>query len=139
MKISPYLCKKERSMENEKKVLIPIDEYEKLVQTKEDFEKLRKEFEKDCKERGLYVKHELVFRPSILIGCSTTDEVAKALVPRLTIYTKDEVLQEAQKEMERISSLSETFVRDKGEEADKAEAELTRMKKRNLWQRIWNK
>lgn len=123
-------------MENEKKVLIPLDEYEELVRTKEDFKKLREEFEKDCEERGLYVKHELVFRPSILFGCSTTEEVVKELAPRLTIYTKDEVLQEAQKEMERISSLSEAFVRDKSEEA---EAEVARIKKRNLWQRIWNK
>ena len=123
-------------MENEKKVLIPLDEYEELVRTKEDFKMLREEFEKDCEERGLYVKHELVFRPSILFGCSTTEEVVKELAPRLTIYTKDEVLQEAQKEMERISSLSEAFVRDKSEEA---EAEVARIKKRNLWQRIWNK
>ena len=126
-------------MENEKKALIPLDEYEELVRTKEDFKKLREEFEKDCKERGFYVKHELVFRPSILLGCSTTEEVVKELAPRLTICTKDEVLQEAQKEMERISSLSEAFARDKSEEADKAEAEVARIKKRNLWQRIWNK
>ena len=126
-------------MENEKKVLIPLDEYEELVQTKEDFKKLREEFEKDCEERGLYVKHELVFRPSILFGYPSTDEAVKALAPRLTIYTKDEALQEAKKEMERISSLSATLVRDKSEEAAKAEAEVTRIKKRNLWQRIWNK
>ena len=126
-------------MENEKKVLIPLDEYEELVQTKEDFKKLREEFEKDCEERGLYVKQQIVFSPSFLYGYPTTNEAVRALTPRLTIYTKDEALQEAQKEIERISSLSETVVRDKSEEADKAKAEVARIKKRNLWQRIWNK
>jgi coproporphyrinogen III oxidase len=118
-------------MENEKKVLIPLAEYEELVQTKEDFKKLREEFEKDCKKRGLYVKHELVFRPSIIFGCSTTDEVVKELAPRLTIYTKDEALQEAQKEMERISATYNNAILEKDKEIEK-------VMNRSLLERIFN-
>ena len=118
-------------MENEKKVLIPLAEYEELVQTKEDFKKLREEFEKDCKKRGLYVKHELVFRPSILFGCSTTEEVIKELEPRLTIYTKDEALQEAQKEMERISAVYNNALLEKDKEIEK-------VMNRSLLERIFN-
>ena len=118
-------------MENEKKVLISLAEYEELVQTKEDFKKLREEFEKDCKKRGLYVKHELVFRPSIIFGCSTTDEVVKELAPRLTIYTKDEALQEAQKEMERISATYNNALLEKDKEIEK-------IMNRSLFERIFN-
>ena len=126
-------------MDNEKKVLIPLDEYEDLVRTKEDFKKIQKEFEKDCEERGLYMKYELVFRPSILYSYPTTDDAVKVLSPKLTSYAKDEAMQEVQKEMERISSAAKIMLEEKDKEIKRLKEENKNLKGRGLWDRIRNK
>ena len=119
-------------MDNEKKVLIPLDEYEDLVKAKEELKKAKEELCKVCEERGLYVKYTLVFRPSILYSYASVSDAVKELTPRLTIFTKDEVLEKAQEEVERISSEAKSLA----EEKDK---EIKRLKGRGLWDRIRNK
>lgn len=118
-------------MENEKKVLIPLVEYEDLVKAKEELKKAKEELYKDCEERGLYVKQEVVLRPSLLYDYGNTDEALKALIPRLTIFAKDEVLKKAQEEMERISSAAKFLVKERDEE-------IKKLKSRSLLERIFN-
>lgn len=82
-------------------VTIELEEYNELLQDKKDKERLIKELEADVEARGFYVK-------KILYACvmGDNDYSLPKEVATLTILTKEEVLAEAQKEIDRLSKLS---------------------------------
>ena len=114
-----------------KKVLVPWDEYQELLKDSEALKEARQELYKDCEERGLYVKQEVVFLTDMLQYCNVST-LTKHLNPRLSIYSKEEVLELASSEMARISLSAKTAI-------EGLEHQIERLKNRNLWDRIWNK
>lgn len=108
-----------------KKVLVPWDEYQDLLKDSEALKEAKEELKRDCKERGLYVETTLYWP-----RYDSFDE--RLLRSRLDIFCKDEVLELAQKEMDRISLAAKDMVEEK-------ERTIDRLLKRNLWQRIINK
>lgn len=111
--------------QDEKKVLVPWDEYQGLLKDSEALKEVKEELKKDCKERGLYVEHFMYFYEQFTF-------FEKRINPRLNIYSKDTVLEAAAKEIDRLSNLAKSIEEEKNEE-------IARLKNRNLWQRIINK
>lgn len=109
-----------------KKVLVPWDEYQELLMEGEALKLAKEELEKDCKERGLYVQYSLYFYEELY------PLLEKRINPRLSIVSKDAVLEAAAKEIDRLSNLAKSIEEEKNEE-------IARLKNRNLWQRIINK
>ena len=78
-----------------KKVLVPWEEYQRLVEDSEALNKAKEELKKDCKERGLYVEYK--YDPRAY--CSAPQYT----IPRLHITSNDEALKMAQEEIDRLS------------------------------------
>lgn len=106
-----------------KKVILPWEEYQGLLDDREALKEAREELKKDCKERGLYVVNQVVF--SSLYDIWPTDEY---LSPRLSLISRETALQAAQKEIDRLSVAAKDLL-----------DENRRLRGRNLWQRIINK
>jgi ribosomal protein L15 len=118
---------------DDKKVLIPLEEYNSLLEDKEAYDKIERELEKDCEERGLYVKIAL----DVYCGY---EEYLKRLgkygfEPRFRIISKDAALEEADKEIERLSKL----LKEKADYAKLMEDKVRLMSTRNVWQRLTGK
>jgi hypothetical protein len=112
--------------QEEKKVILPWDEYQELLKEGEALEIAKEELEKDCKERGLYVEFNAYFYEQFY------SLLEKCINPRLSIVSKDAVLEAAAKEIDRLSNLAKSIEEEKNEE-------IARLKNRNLWERIFNK
>lgn len=113
-----------------RKVLVPWDEYQGLLKDSEALKEAREELKKDCKERGLYVEAKFVVYSGGFFEGPLQD-----INPRLNIASKDEVLEAAQEEIDKIALQAkylDGLVKELKEDID-------RLKKRNLWQRIFNK
>ena len=82
-------------------VTIELEEYNELLQDKKDKERLIKELEADAEARGFYVKK--IFHVCVM---GDNDYSLPKEVAALTILSKEEVLAEAQKEIDRLSKLS---------------------------------
>ena len=119
------------NMSDGKKVLVPWDEYQGLLEDSKALKVAREELKKDCEERGLYVETKTV----IFSGGFYYDGPLQDLNPRISIASKDEVLKAAQKEMDKIA-LSAKYLDGRVKELEKT---VDRLTKRNLWQRIFNK
>ena len=114
----------------EKKVLVPWDEYQGLLKDGEALKDAREELKKDCKERGLYVETKL----TIYYG-NFLDGPLQDINSRLSIVSKDEVLKAAQEEIDRITLIAKNLK----EQVEEMEKTIDRLMKRNLWQKIFNK
>lgn len=118
-------------MEQEgKKVLVPWDEYQGLLEDGKALKVAREELKKDCEERGLYVETKLVVYISSFSNGSLQD-----LNPRLSIASKDEVLKAAQEEIDRIALQAKNL----DEQVKQLEKTIDHLKNRSLWDRIFNK
>ena len=120
------MVKKYMEEKEQKKVLVPWDEYQELLEEGEALKIAKEELEKDCKERGLYVQYNAYFYEQYY------PLLEKRVNPRLSIVPKDAVLEAAAKEIDRLSNLAKSIGEEKNEE-------IARLKNRNLWQRIINK
>ena len=116
--------------QDEKKVLVPWDEYQGLLKDGEALKEAREELMRDCEERGLYVERKVVVYSGGLFDGPLQD-----INPRLSIASKEEVLKAAQEEMDKIA-LQAKYLDGRVKELEKA---IDRLKNRNLWDRIFNK
>ena len=116
--------------QEEKRVILPWDEYQGLLKDSEVLKEAREELKRDCEERGLYVETKFtVYQGSFFDG------PLQDINPRLNIASKDETLKAAQEEIDRMALVAENF-KERVEEMEKT---IERLTKRNLWQRIINK
>ena len=118
-------------MEQEKKkVILPWDEYQELLEDGKALKVVREELKKDCEERGLYVETKTV----VYYG-GFYDGPLQDIDPRISIASKDEVLKAAQEEIDKIA-LQAKYLDGRVKELEKT---VDHLMKRNLWQRIFNK
>lgn len=116
--------------QEEKKVILPWDEYQGLLKDGEALEEVREELKRDCEERGLYVETKTV----VYYG-GFFDGPLQDINPRLNIASKDEALKAAQEEIDRMALVAKNLK----EQVEEMEKTIDRLTKRNLWQRIINK
>lgn len=116
--------------QDEKKVLVPWDEYQGLLKDSEALKEVREELKRDCEERGLYVETKLV-----IYSGDFFDGPLQDINPRISIASKDEVLKAAQEEMDKIA-LQAKYLDGRVKELEKT---IDHLKNRNLWERIFNK
>lgn len=116
--------------QEEKKVILPWDEYQGLLKDGEALKEAREELKKDCEERGLYVETKTV----VYYG-GFFDGPLQDINPRLSIASKDEVLKAAQEEIDRMALVAENLK----ERVVEMEKTIDRLEKRNLCDRIFNK
>lgn len=117
--------KKYMEEKEQKKVLVPWDEYQELLKDSKDLKEAIEELKKDCKERGTYIEYKIYLGISHI--CSD--------IPRLSIISKEESLKKAQNEIDRLSAMVKNF-KDIAEQHEKT---IDRLRNRNLWERIFNK
>ncbi len=118
--------------QEEKRVILPWDEYQGLLKDSEALKEAREELRRDCEERGLYVETKTVFYYGDFYYY---DGPLRDINPRLNIASKDETLKAAQEEIDRMALVAKNFK----ERAEETEKTIDRLTKRNLWQRIFNK
>lgn len=112
--------------QEEKKVILPWDEYQELLDDRKALKEAREELKKDCKERGLYMETKIIFDKDGFLN-----NPLECVSPRTNIISKDEALKAAQKEVDRIAHSAKTII----EAQDKR---INRLINRNLWNRIIN-
>lgn len=117
---------------DDKKVLIPLEEYENLLKDKEAYVKIAEELKKDCKERGLYVDMTID-----LYGYDAFFDRYRegGFDPRFRVISNDTALNLADKEIERLSKL----LKEKSDYAKLMEDKVRLMSTRNAWQRLTGK
>lgn len=125
------MTKKYMEEKEQKKVLVPWEEYQGLLKDSEALKEAREELKKDCKDRGTYMEYKIFLSTDNLMGCSYIlgDNT------RLSIISKEESFKEAQNEIDRLS-LAVKNIKDIAEQHEKT---IDRLKSRNLWERIFNK
>lgn len=114
---------------DDKKVLIPLEEYNSLLEDKEAYRKIAEELKKDCKERGLYV--------DITLDLYAYDSFIRnyeeaGFEPRFRVISNDAALNLANEEIERLSKL----LKEKADYAKLMEDKVRLMSTRNVWQRL---
>ena len=114
---------------DDKKVLIPLEEYENLLKDNEAYSKIADELKKDCKDRGLYIEVTVD-----LYGYDSYHEKL-GLDPRVKIISKDAALEAAAGEIERLSKL----LRAEKRYSKNMEDKVRLMSTRNVWQRLTGK
>ena len=118
--------------QEEKKVLVPWDEYQGLLKDSETLKEAKEELKKDCKERGLYMEYLVTLTIDSLSGIKYVGNSKTNLSPRLSIISKEAALNEAKSEIDRLSNLLKYIT-------EQYEGTIERLKNRNLWERIFNK
>lgn len=116
--------------QEEKKVILPWDEYQGLLKDSEALKEVREELKRDCEERGLYVESKLV----VYSGCFF-DGPLQDINPRISIASKDEVFKVTKEEIDRITLVAKSLK----EQVEEMEKTIDHLTNRNLWQRIFNK
>ena len=118
-----------------KTVTLPIEEYEELVQDQKDKRRLMEEMEANAKDRGFFVQYitqcwEKEKKAGWLKGYEMIREKNV-----LKIITKEEVMADAQKEIDRLSAFCEELVA----KVDKLTQENNKLKSRGFFARLFNK
>lgn len=114
----------------QKRVLVPWDEYQELLKDSEALKEAKEELKRDCEERGLFVETKL----TIYYG-NFLDGPLQDINPHLSIASKDKTLKAAQEEIDRMALVAKNLK----EQVEEMEKTIDRLTKRNLWQRIFNK
>ena len=117
-----------------KTVTLPIEDYEQLVQDSQDKQRLMKEIAADASERGYmvrYISHFWSWTPSEL----KSDWEFLTERNTLEIFSKDKVLADAQKEIERLTEVATTLA----EEKNALTQRLAALRSRGFFARIFNK
>ena len=115
----------------QKKVLVPWEEYQGLLKDSEALKEAREKLKKDCKERGTYMEYKIFLSTDNLTGVSHIigDNA------RLSIISNEESFKEAQNEIDRLLIVVKN-IKDIAEQHKKT---IDRLRSRNLWERIFNK
>ena len=116
--------------QEEKKVILPWNEYQDLLKDGEALKEAREELKRDCEERGLYVETKVV-----VYSGGFYDGPLQDINPRINIASKDEVFKAAQEEIDKIA-LQAKYLNGRVKELEKT---IDHLKNRNLWDRIFNK
>ena len=125
------MAKKYMEEKEQKKVIVPWEEYQGLLKDSESLKEAREELKKDCKERGTYMEYKIFLSAGNLTGISHVLEDSA----RISIISKEESLKKAQEEIDRLSGAVKN-VKDIAEQHEKT---IDRLRSRNLWERIFNK
>ena len=125
------MAKKYMEEKEQKKVIVPWEEYQGLLKDSESLKEAREELKKDCKERGTYMEYKIFLSADNLTGISHVLEDSA----RISIISKEESLKKAQDEIDRLLALVKN-VKDIAEQHEKT---IDRLRNRNLWERIFNK
>ena len=121
-------------MENEKKVILSLEEYEKLKADSEALTLTKEELKKDCEERGYYVDLTLRWEPNGSYGRFYNGRFINLASP-LRVITKDEALELAQETIDELQKDKEALI----SKVNSLEGELRYIRSRNLIQRIFHK
>lgn len=118
-----------------KTVTLPIEEYEELVQDRKDKQRLMQELEADAKDRGFFVQlmnhvWEKKDGGGLYEGYHYVTEKNT-----LKIVSKDKVLADAQKEIDRLTEVAQTLA-CRNETLNEA---YDRLKSRGFFARLMNK
>ena len=116
--------------QEEKKVILPWDEYQGLLKDGEALKEVREELKRDCEERGLYVETKVV-----VYSGGFFDGPLQDIDPRISIASKDEVLKAAQEEIDKIA-LQAKYLDERVKQLEKT---VDHLKNRNILDRIFNK
>lgn len=111
-------------MENyndERKVLIPMSEYNELIECKQALKDAKDELKKDCKERNLYVEIQVYWNEA-------SGLFDRKINPRLNLMSKEEALATAQDELYRLGYVNKEL-----------KDEIDRLKNLKLFDRIFKK
>lgn len=117
---------------SDKKVLIPLEEYDRLRQCESDLKALEKSVADGEVARGHYVRKEVRIA-TLPLSLQQEAELAKSLA--FEIMSDDEVLSEARQELDRMKAVAAKLVSDLKQYADA----VREMESRTLWQRIANR
>lgn len=118
-----------------KTVTLPIEEYEELVQCQKDKQRLMEEIETNADKRGYLVRYIMNFwRKNDKNGWNAEYETVREK-STLKIISKDEVLKEAQNEIDRLTKLAEELAMKNTTLAK----ENNNLKNRGFFARLFNK
>lgn len=117
-----------------KTVTLPIEEYESLVQDRNDKQRLMEELEADAEKRGFLVRYITQFWKRESFGI-TLDYSFVRERNTLEIVSNDKVLEDAKKEIERICELCV----EQGREIWTLTDENEKLKGRGFLARLLNK
>ena len=114
---------------SEKQAVLPMDEYEVLVESRKAYFEIQDELKKDCEERGIFA--------NIIVSYYDYDRFKEKYFtsPRVTLITKDSALSIAADEIERLGNAN----KDLTDNVKALESDLKRITGRNLLERILNK
>lgn len=120
---------------NVRTVTLPIEEYNDLLQDQKDKKTLMEQLAADAEDRGFLVQQLThVYKRDLYGGLPVEDYGYFPEKNTLKIFSKDEVLAEAQKENNRLSEVCEMYAEAK----KKLEKENERLKSRGFFARLFN-
>jgi len=118
-----------------KTVTLPIEEYNEMLQDQKDKKTLMEQLTADAEDRGFLVQHLThVYKKAVPGGDWISDYNFFTEKNTLKIFSKDQVLAEAQKENNRLSEVCEMYAEAK----KKLEIENERLKSRGFFARLFN-
>lgn len=118
-----------------KTVTLPIEEYEELLQDSKDKQRLMAEIAANADERGYMVRYiTQCWRKKDGYGWEADYEFLQDR-NKLEIYSKEKVLADAQKEIERLTKVATEL----SDEKTTLRRRLNAMRCRGFWARLLNK
>ena len=118
-----------------KTVTLPIEEYEQLVQDQKDKQRLMRELEADVKERGFFVRYiTQCWRKKNKFGWEDDYEMVQDK-NTIEIVSKDKVLADAQKEIDRLTEVAQTLACKN----DTLTEAYDKLRNRGFWKRLFKK
>ena len=118
-----------------KTVTLPIEEYNELLRDQEDKNRLMRELEADAKERGFYVRYiTQCWRKNDKYEWAADYEFVQDK-NTIEIISKDKVLADAQKEIDRLTEVAQTLVCKNKSLTDAYD----KLKNRGFFARLMNK
>ena len=117
-----------------KTVTLPIEEYDQLIQAQEDKQRLMKEIETNADERGFMVRYYTQYWRKGPRGWETDFKILQER-NTLQIFSKDMVLADAQKEIERLTKVATELADEKTSLTNR----LNALRSRGFWARLFNK
>lgn len=117
-----------------KTVTLPIEEYEQLLQDSKDKQQLMEENAAKAGERGYMVQYITLCWRKEPRGWNTEYEILQER-NTLEIFSKDKVLADAQKEIERLTKVATELADEKTTLSHRLRA----LECRGFWARVFNK
>ena len=118
-----------------KTVTLPIEEYEDLVKDRKDKNRLMEEIEANADKRGYFVRYiTQCWRKCDKYGWEVDYKMIQEK-NTIKIFSKDEVLADAQKEIDRLTKVSEELSKT----VDVLMDENNNLRNRGFFARLFNK